>query len=292
MRNDGFRIGVTAAGALALVGTLLLALFDWVTAITLALALLLGWASVVAFAVGATIYRRHRAVMLGAGAVIAIVLLVMLRPDGSREATSTAPSLVSAYGAELWPNRLSSDGAFILRERVETAAGEASDGRADVRPIATGPFMRELRFAPGAGSALGSLDLAEDGEATIVVNPIENAEVHHARAGALSRVQLPIGPVVRIELGRLPAEARVAYLVGSGRTLAPLASLVSPLRRMPRVLVFILFLLIGAAFARAWADRLVTPVGRRFGDRPRPSTATPGRPAGPIERAPLVPRRK
>lgn len=289
-----FRTPALALAALALLGALLLALFDWPTALTLIAALAIGWALVLAFSIGATLYRRHRMAVLGAAAVVLLGLAVVFRPDGGGDDDEArAPMPISSYGAEIWPNRLASQGAFILRERVDIGAGDGADGRANVEPVQTGPLMRELRFVPGAGVGLPSIRLIDDAEATVIVNPIENAEVHHALGGSVSRVTLPIGPVVQVEFDELPAEMRVAFLVGAGRALSPVASLVAPLRRMPRALALVLFGLIGGFAAFALRDRLVAPLQRRITDRPKPpAPAAPGRPGAPIERAPLIPRRK
>lgn len=294
MRNDTARLALAALAALLAIGALLLALFDWLTALTLLGALALGWALVLAFDVGVTMYRRRRTAVLAGAAVVVLALLVVLGRVGDDDADAAAPTTVSGYGAELWPNRLASRGGFILRERIEGAQLAAgSDGRANLEPVAAGPLMRELRFVPGASSGVAPLELAAGGEAVITVNPIENAEVHHARGGAVSRVNLPIGPVVRVRLDALEGEARIAYLVGAGRSLAPLAALVMPLRRVPRALAIVLFALAGALAAHAWADRAIAPVRLRITDRPKPpAPARPGQPGAPIERAPLIPRRK
>ena len=294
--HNPLRIPALLLAAVAAFCALLLALFDWSTALTLVAALALGWALVLASAIGTALYRRHRMAVLGAGAVVLVTLAVVFRPDGSGGVETRAPMPVSGYAAELWPNRLASQGAFILRERVDIGAGEVedgADGRANVEPVETGPLMRELRFVPGAGVGLQEIRLIDDGEAKVIVNPIENAEVHHAIGGAVSRVTLPLGPVVQIEFEELPGRARVAYLVGAGRSLAPIASLVTPLRRMPRVYALLLFALVGGFAAFAWRDRMIKPLQRRFTEKPKPpAPAAPGRPGAPIERAPLIPRRK
>lgn len=291
--RNPLRLPAILVAALAAASALLLALFDSAVAGALLAALLIGWALVLAATIGATIYRRHRTAVIAGALVIVVALAVVFRPDGGAETEAREPMPVTSYAAELWPNRMARDGAFILRERVDIGVGDASDGRASVVPVTTGPFMRELRFLPGAGVNLPPLRLIDEGDATIVVNPIEEARVHHARGGSVSRVELPIGPVVRIALDDLPGEARVAYLVGAGPSLASVASLVTPLRRMPRWLALVLFALIGAFAAHAMRDRLVTPLHRRATEKPAPpAPAGPGRPGAPIERAPLIPRRK
>lgn len=287
------RVPALGLAGIALLAALLLALFDWATALVLIASLLVGWAIVLAFAIGGTLYRRHRTRVLASAAVVVALLLVVLRPDGAGEEESGEPMPVSGYAAELWPNRIAGPGSFILRERVDIGGGDASDGRANVQPVATGPWMHELRFVPGTGVGMPTLRLAEGGEATIVVNPLEDGRVHHARGGDVSRLELPMGPVVRVRLHELPAEARVAYLVGPGRSLAAVASAVTPLRRMPRIVAVLLFVLIGALAAHVAFDRLIGPLHRRATEKPQPpATPGPGRPGAPIERAPLIPRRK
>jgi hypothetical protein len=81
--------------------------------------------------------------------------------------------------------------------------------------------------------------------------------------------------------------------VGAGHALAPIASLVAPLRRAPRWLAFAIFLAIGASSAYAARDRLIRPAHRLATEKPKPlPPAGPSRPGAPIERAPLIPRRK
>ena len=292
--SNPIRVPALAVAAVAAVAALLLALFDWATAAMLLGALALGWALVLGYAVGATVYRRHRTATLAVGGVLLLALLVVLRPDDDSDDDAAAPAIVSGYGAELWPNRLASHGGFILRERVDGAQLAAGfDGRGNLEPVATGPLMRELRFAPGASSGVTPLELASEGEAVVTVNPIEDGRVHHARGGVVTRVDLPIGPVVRVRLDELPREARIAYLVGAGRSLGALAALVTPLRRLPLPLSIGLFGMIGSLAAYAWAGRVVEPVCRRITEKPKPpAPSRPGQPGAAIERAPLVPRRK
>lgn len=301
MPSDPVRLASAALAALASVGALFLLLFDWHTALLLLAALIGGWALVIAAAVGRGLYARHRVYVLGAAAIVILALLVVLRPDGSGGEDSPESRAVTAYGAELWPNRLTREPSFILRERLEwrTSAGETAvaDGRANLAPVSTGALMRELRFPPGAASGAGAIRLADEGESTVVVNPLDDGAVHHARGGDVDRVELPIGQVVRVRLDELPRELRVAYLTDAGRSFGWLASLVTPLRRMPLPFVLALFALLGALATRAWSDFLLTPLRRRLGEKPAPTagpgqSGPPGRPGAPIERVPLTPRRK
>ena len=293
MRSDPVRLLASVLAAALLLAALTLALFDSLVALLLIAALGIGWLLVLVYAIGESLYRSRGAPVLVGAAVLALALLFLLRAAGDDDGNAPEPMPVSGYGAEIWPNRLAGPDAFILRERVEIGGGDGSDGRANPEPVSTGPLMREIRFVPGAGAGVPAIRLIEQGEATIVVNPIEGGLVHHARGGSVSRVELPIGPVVRIHMDELPAEARIAWLVGAGHALAPIASLVMPLRRMPRALAIALFAIAGALAALAWSDRIIEPLRRRFIDRSKSAPpARPGRPGGPIERAPLVPRRK
>ena len=299
MTSDPLRLAAAALGGLAVLAALLLALFDWAAALVLLAALVGGWVLLVALAAGGALYRKHRPIVLGAAVLILIALAVVFRPDGTARETAREPMPVSGYGAELWPNRLANTSAFILRERVEVGrepGEDAVDGRGNVDPVATGPLMRELRFTPAAGAGLGPIRLIDGAEATVIVNPIDGGDVHHARGAEVSRVELPLGPVVQVKTGELPRELRIAYLVGAGRSLAPIAGLVTPFRRMPRALAIAIFALLGVLVVQAWSEYLVDPIRRRASSRPKPPAkpGVPGAPGqGPIpDRAPLIPRRK
>lgn len=58
MANPAVPTPALVPAALATVAALLLALFDWPAALMLLAALALGWAFVLAFTIGATVYRR------------------------------------------------------------------------------------------------------------------------------------------------------------------------------------------------------------------------------------------
>lgn len=287
------RLGTAALGLLALLSVLVLALLDTVFALILAASLAAGWVVLLLAALARDIYRRHRRIVLGGLGLAALALLVLLRPDGAPRSEADGPGDVPHYAAELWPRRGAMPPSFILRENLGTSpardvSSEASSRRAPLEPVRTGPFMREIRYAPGSSVGADPIRLGDDGRAVIVLNPLDDGEFYQVRRGRARRVL--VSGEVRIELRSLPGEMRIAYLPGGGGVLRAIAAPVAPIRALPLPLAALLFGVVGLAIAFAWADRLVAPARRRFDETP-PRPPRPGS-AGPIERAPLVPRPK
>lgn len=288
------RLGTAALGLLALLSVLVLALLDTAFALILVASLGAGWVVLLLATLARDVYARHRRFVLGGLGLVALALLVLLRPDGGPHSEAAGPGDVPAYAAELWPRRGATPPSFILRESLGGSAArdvstEASSGRASLEPVRTGPLMREIRYAPGSSVGADPIRLGDDGRAVVVVNPFEDGDFYQVRRGSARRA--PVSGEVRIELRSLPEEMRIAYLTGGGGAVRTLAAAVAPIRALPLTLAALLFGLLGLGIALAWADRLVAPARRRF-DRKPPPPARPGAPSGPIERAPLVPRPK
>lgn len=253
----------TIAAALAGLGLLLLvilALMDWALAALLLGAMLVGAAVAALARPAAGLYREHRSGVWIAAGVVVVALLVLLRPDGRADEAERAPVRVARYDAEVWPLRAAAEPTFIVRESFQPLdGGDARGARSTIEALATGPFMRELRFVPGASAGAGALTLGDDGAARFVVNPWDGGEFYQARRGKVGRIRLPSGDVVQVDARRLPAEVRVAWLVGAGTTLRPLLGAAAPLRRLPLALAILLFGGVGAFAGAAWGDRLKPP---------------------------------
>ena len=288
------RFGTAALGLLGLLSVLVQALLDTAFALILVVSLGAGWGVLLLAALARAVYRRHRRIVLGGLGLAALALLVLLRPDGGPHSEGAVPQEVPGYTAELWPRRGATPPSFILREalggsRAQDVPTESSSGRARLEPVRIGPLMSEIRYAPGSSVGADPIRLVADARAVVVLNPLEDGEFYQVRRGRARRV--PVSGEVRIELGSLPEEMRIAYLTGGGGAVRAIAAAVAPIRALPLPLAVLLFGGLGLSIALAWADRLVTPARRRF-DRTPPQPPRPGAPSGPIERAPLVPRPK